>query len=335
MMENDDDDRKTIRKYIMWPVKYPQIMDLIMKMQEVQWSSGSIEMYRDRHGFLSFSPRYQQLIMDVLSFFVVSDNIVIENVAQLGSYFEDEPEVKALLSLQTTQELIHTLTYNKMIIGLMEEKESVIAQNFKAIESMRFVQKKINFCRRWFNDQSSIAEIIMASIIFEGLMFQGSFHFIEYICKIHSSLPGLLSANRYIRRDENIHVEGYKCLYRIFIREPLPHKQVFEMFQDALSIELEFWQEVYLERGEPIENFSLDIIQTYVRMVANTLLEDLSIPPVYRFPIDNPTIANSIALNYNCRGKSNFFEVENANYTLINCNNFNSNIQDYNFDEEF
>jgi ribonucleotide reductase beta subunit family protein with ferritin-like domain len=84
----------------------------------------------------------------------------------------------------------------------------------------------------------------MAYILFEGIMFSGSFASIYYNKTKGGDkiLQGLVTANEFIARDESMHVQFGILLYSK-LEEKLTQKEIHNMFKKAVDIEKEFINE--------------------------------------------------------------------------------------------
>lgn len=125
----------------------------------------------------------------------------------------------------------------------------------------------------------SLAQVIMANCIMEGLFFSGSFASIFWVNHYHKgSLPGLALANEWISRDEGLHTDFAILLYRKYITNKLPESTVHQMFREAVDVETNF-----IHSALPVNLIGMNagMMTQYIHFVADQLLQDLGYRPIF------------------------------------------------------
>jgi ribonucleotide reductase beta subunit family protein with ferritin-like domain len=125
----------------------------------------------------------------------------------------------------------------------------------------------------------SLAQVIMANCIMEGLFFSGSFAAIFWVNHYYKGiLPGLALANEWISRDEGLHTDFGILLYRKYIVNKLPESMVHQMFREAVDVETNF-----INTALPIGLRGMNslLMTQYVQFVADQLLLDLGYTPIF------------------------------------------------------
>ena len=100
------------------------------------------------------------------------------------------------------------------------------------------VKLKADWTLKYLNKNCSFAERILAFAAVEGIFFSGSFCAIYWLKK-RGLMPGLTFSNELISRDEGLHTD-FACLIYSYLENKLTQKQVYEIFTDAVNIEIEF-----------------------------------------------------------------------------------------------
>jgi ribonucleotide reductase beta subunit family protein with ferritin-like domain len=125
----------------------------------------------------------------------------------------------------------------------------------------------------------SLAQIIMANCIMEGLFFSGSFASIFWVNHYYKgSLPGLALANEWISRDEGLHTDFAIMIYRKYIVNKLPESTVHQMFREAVDVETNFINTA-LPTG--LRGMNAAMMTQYVQFVADQLMIDLGYSPIF------------------------------------------------------
>ena len=136
------------------------------------------------------------------------------------------------------------------------------------------IPKLDNMLNHMLDDKRiSLAQVIMANCIMEGLFFAGSFAAIFWVNHYYKGiLPGLALANEWISRDEGLHTDFAILLYRKYIVNKLPESTVHQMFREAVDVETNF-----INTALPIGLRGMNslLMTQYVQFVADQLLQDL------------------------------------------------------------
>ena len=138
----------------------------------------------------------------------------------------------------------------------------------------------------------------------EGVFFSGSFCSIFWL-KSRNLMPGLITSNELIARDEGMHT-GFACLLYKYISNKLDETIVHDMFKEAVDIEIEFICESLPCR---LLGMNSDLMTEYIKFVADRLLIMLGYTKIWK--VENPfPWMESISME----GKTNFFEQRVTQY---------------------
>jgi len=127
---------------------------------------------------------------------------------------------------------------------------------------------------------------------------------------------GLSHYNDYISRDEALHCEFGWTYYNNYIKEKVDTSEIIQMFKEAVTIEIDFFENV--TRGVYGE---LEFMSQYVKYMADFILNKLNIKPIY-----NVTNPYQFMKNLSIKTKSNMFERTNTEYSTISICNADFNV---------
>ena len=295
-------------RFVLYPVKYPQIWDMYKKQQASFWTPEEID-FQDVDQWNNLSENEQHFLKYVLAFFAGSDGIVNENLVNRFSNEVTVPEAKAFYSFQNAMETIHSETYSLLIDTYVkddQEKKTL----FDAINKIPAIQEKANWALKWIdNDEMPFAARLVAFAVVEGIFFSSSFASIYYI-KEKGILHSLTFSNELISRDESLHTEFAILLYKTLNNKML-EEDVHSIVREAVQIELNF-----VEHSLPCRLLGMnsDLMSDYVKYIADRLLMQLGYAELYNIekcPLD---FMDRISIT----NKSNFFEVRVSEYSKAN-----------------
>jgi ribonucleoside-diphosphate reductase beta chain len=334
-------------RFTVFPIKYQNLWKFYKQHISTFWTVEEIKLTDDITDWntkLNDNERY--FIKNILAFFAASDGIVNENLI-LNFYNEVEiPEARQFYAVQMMIEAIHSETYSLLIdTYILDTQEK--ATLFNAIETIPAVKKKADWAMKWIESGSTLykmipekymqsykflhdnnetaeahtealgyltkerpnfAQRLLAFICVEGIFFSGSFCAIYWL-KSRGLMPGLSTANSYISRDENLHVEMAISLYNM-LDNRLDEKIAHTIFKEAVEIEKEF-----ITESLPVSliGMNCNLMSQYIEMVADRWLVLLGYNKIYN--TQNPfPFMEMISLTE----KVNFFENVVTNYQRAN-----------------
>jgi ribonucleotide reductase beta subunit family protein with ferritin-like domain len=199
-------------------------------------------------------------------------------------------------------------TYSLMIDTFIKDDEQK-DKLFNAVSNFPCITKKADWAKRWINDnRSSFAARLVAFACVEGIFFSSSFASIYWIKK-RGLMPGLTFSNELISRDEALHCEFAVLLYSK-LQKKLNKKRIYEIIQDAVTIEKEFITEAI-----PCKLIGMNskLMCQYIEFVADRLCLQLGYDKIY-----NSTNPFDFMELISIETKVNFFERTNSEYSLAN-----------------
>lgn len=295
-------------RFVLFPLKYHDIWEMYKKQMASFWTAEEIDLHQDLSDWeKKLNDNEKHFIKYVLAFFAASDGIVLENLAQKFCTEIQVPEARCFYGFQIAMENIHSETYSLLIDTYIKDATE---KNFlfNAIQNVPVITKKANWALKWINNTNSFAERLVAFSAVEGIFFSGSFCSIFWLKK-RSLMPGLTFSNELISRDEGLHTD-FACLLYKYLNKKLNQNQIYEMINEAVTIEKEFVTEAL-----PVELIGMNsrLMSQYIEFVADRLIYTLGYQKLYN--VQNPfEWMEMISL----QGKTNFFERRVGEYQKAN-----------------
>ena len=289
-------------RFVLLPIKYPEIWEMYKKTEASFWTAEEIDLSDDQKHWDGLNDGERHFISHVLAFFAASDGIVNENLAVNFMREVQLPEARCFYGFQIMMENIHSETYALLIDTYIKdpvEKDRL----FNAIETVPCVKRKAEWALRWI-DGGNFAERLVAFAAVEGIFFSGSFCSIFWLKK-RGLMPGLTFSNELISRDEGMHCEFACLLYRM-LENKLSEDAVQSIIRDAVEIEKEFVTDAL-----PVALIGMNakLMSQYIEFVADRWLVELGYSKIY-----NTTNPFDFMEMISLQGKTNFFEKRVGDY---------------------
>lgn len=296
--------RKNPHRFVIFPIKYPDIWKMYKKAQASFWTVEEVDLSKDYAHWEKLTSDEMYFISHVLAFFAASDGIVNENLVERFSQEVQVPEARCFYGFQILIENIHSEMYSLLIQSYIKDPQK---RNylFNAIETMPCIRKKAEWALQWIsNRKASFGERIVAFAAVEGVFFSGSFAAIFWLKK-RGLMPGLTFSNELISRDEGLHCDFACLMFHYLVNKPT-QQRVTEIIVSAVRIEQEF-----LTEALPADLIGINcrLMKTYIEFVADRLLGELGFPKA--FNVENPF---DFMENISLEGKTNFFEKRVSEY---------------------
>lgn len=296
---------QNLTRYTMKPIdsRFQKVWDLYKKQQELYWTSEEIKYSgADIEHFNSLKPEEQLFIKRVLAFFASSDGIINYNLRERFLKEFTPMEVQVAYGFQLMMESIHGEVYSDLIINIIKDpkERDELLNSFKEIPT---VKEMMNWAIKWIHSQETIATRLIAFAIVEGVFFSGMFASIFWIKKQRSNgtlfLEAIVKSNRFIARDEGMHVE-FACTLYEYIQNKVPQNIVHNMFKEANDISVKFMCDAI--QCDMI-GMNQKMMTQYINYVSDRLLSMLNYDTLYN--VQNPfDFMDTISLH----NKDNFFE---------------------------
>lgn len=292
-------------RFVLFPLKYMDIWEHYKLHQHAFWSAEEIDLAQDITDWNDkLNDDERHFIKMILAFFAASDGIVNENLAENFLKEVQYPEARSFYGFQIAMENIHSETYSLLIDTYIKDPAER-DRLFHAIDNFDSIKLKADWALRWIT-QASFAERLIAFAAVEGIFFSGSFCSIYWLKK-RGLMPGLAFSNDLISKDEGLHCQFACLLYNNYIQNKLPEERIKEIICSAVDIE-----RVFITESLPVSLIGMNnkLMIQYIEFVADFWLSELGCSKVYN--VANPfDFMDMLSL----RGKSNFFELRNPDYS--------------------
>jgi ribonucleoside-diphosphate reductase beta chain len=295
-------------RFVLHPVQHFDVYQMAENAEEAFWTTGEVDLSKDREDWTKLSKDQQFFIEQVLAFFAASDGIVIENLGMRFLHEVKQPEARYFYGIQVGIETIHSKMYS-ILIDTYVQNEARRLELFDAINTMPCIKKKADWALKYIDNSESFGCRLLAFACVEGLFFSSSFASIYYI-KTLGLLPGLTQSNELIARDEGLHTEFAVLLYTKHVKTKLDADKVHALFREAVAIEQTFVCESLPVR---LLGMNQELMCQYVQFVADRLLISLGYAKLW-----NATNPFDFMVNISTETKTNFFERRVSEYKRAN-----------------
>lgn len=295
------------------------------------WHQDSISGWKDeRKKFFLLEKGEQEALKICIGFFLAGDTILNGELCEKVLDLVKNTQIKPFWYLQLSREVIHSITYRKMADSISDIKE--INDILKIHIKKESVKEKIDYIKKYTNEDSLLIEIFAVFVCYEAILFSTSFLIFFVISSKYgkNKIPALTTANNYISIDENKHFIYNACILRKLINEikiPESKEIIKNIFLKAVEIEKKYAKEMFqnIEIG-----FDEQKINNYVEFWANKSWSHIFLNEILFVGIENPYFKETMHLM--SHQKVNTFEVQNTLYTTYSIGSLLSkdNINDVN-----
>jgi ribonucleoside-diphosphate reductase beta chain len=288
----------------LFPIRYPELWKARQDHKASFWTAEELDLRPDMTDWEKMTSEERHYISTVLAFFGISDFIVTEHLETDFVSRITIPEAQMFYQLQTFMESEHTLTYALLLETYITDTQER-SRLLNGVKTIPTIGKKVAWCKKWM-DQGDFVQRLVAFSMVEGIFFSGSFCSIFWLKK-RGLMPGLTLSNQLIARDEGMHRDFACLLYRNYIVNKLPVKDLYAMLDEAIRIEKEFVCDCLPVR---LIGMNQDLMCQYIDYVAEHLL--LNLTGVQRKHVENPF---DWMVYISLENKTNFFEHRPTEYS--------------------
>jgi len=293
-------------RYTVFPIEYKDVWKNYKQQLQNNWVVEEIDLSKDAYDWENVLDDNDRLfIMHILAFFASADGIVNANIKENLIDLVKIKEAECAYGKQFEMENIHGELYSLLLETFI--KDSTLRKNLiNSVSTISSIKKKAEWCRYWIDSDMSYAHKLFAFAVVEGVFFSGSFASIFWLKTRGNIMPGLMKSNKFISRDENLHVVLAWTLY-LLLKNKLKYTVVIEILRTAVEIEDE-----YINVSLPCRLLGMnsELMSQYIRYVADRLLVQFGYPKFYH--VENPFEFMKKIDNF---VKSNFFDERNDAYS--------------------
>ncbi|MBI3671799.1 ribonucleotide-diphosphate reductase subunit beta [Candidatus Azambacteria bacterium] len=311
----------------LYPMKHKFAWDAYLAGNANHWLPTEIGMQKDIEQWKStsvLSEDERKALKTVLGFFTTADSIAANNVALAFYKHISSPECRMYILRQSYEEAIHTHAYQYIVESLALD-EGEIFNMYREVEA---IYNKDNFILSFNegifnpnfktgtleNDQKFLENMIVFSIILEGIFFYSSFA-VMFGFQRQNKMVGSAEQIQYIMRDESQHLNfGINMINTIKEEQPELWTKEFQekmikLIKRGAELEITFAQEVFPKGifGMNSENF-----RQYIEHIADRRLQRIGLPEQYNTPNPFPWMSEAIDLSK----EKNFFETRVTEYKV-------------------
>ena len=278
-----------------------------------------VEQWRDTN---CLSEDERKAFKTVLGFFTTADSIAANNIVLAAYKHITSPECRLYLLRQAYEEAIHTHAYQHIVESLgLDDGE--IFNMYREVEAIYNKDNFIlsfnegifdpNFKTGTFeNDQKFLENIIVFSLIMEGIFFYSSFAVVLGFQR-QNKLVGSAEQIQYIMRDESAHLNfGIDLINTIKAEQPelwTPQFQqhIIDLVRRAVTLEYTFATTVF-----PNGIFGMNEVgfKGYIEYIADKRVTAIGLNPIFGTANPFPWMSEAIDL----RKEKNFFETRVVEY---------------------
>ncbi len=298
------------QRFTIFPIQHPECWNWYKKLESLTWTAQEVDMCKDIDDWEAMPKPQREFYKQILAFFVVADEIVIEN---LLTNFMREIKVKEVLyfyTMQAAQECVHSEAYSIQVKTLIpDEKEQ--QRIFSGIEKHPIIKKKAQWVRQWMDpDRNTLGERLVGFAAVEGILFQNHFVAIQFL-KEQNIMPGLVSYNEFISRDEGMHCSFACFLISNYVYNIPEEKIIHKILKEAVELVDEFINYAFDKARGRVPGFSKEMLFQYIRYFTDNLCFMMQCKSIYKvgnpFPQMTKFFLNEVE-------KTNFFELRPTQY---------------------
>ncbi len=321
------------RRLGLYPITDHLSFDLYRQQMAAFWVPTEAKFNTDRSSYQDLTEPEKHLLSTTLGIFAFQDGDVIESLLMALVLKAPTIESKLWYVGQIAIEGIHAWSYSEQIEQItanQAEKDAIMA----SVDRLDILKRKQALNEKYKSGMHSYAEQQVYVACVEAISFSALFACIfSFKYKRNPSLPflGIFWSNTKIAADEAIHrdyaikqirlaLNAKDQLYEHLDAEAVQQIQrlsgkitterVVEIVKEFVDVELDCVDEL-LPNNVVLQTISNKSLKGYVKFVADTLLEELSIPKLWNLTNPLPYM-NTIGLGK----QDNFFEVPVSSYSL-------------------
>lgn len=309
----------------LYPMRHTFAWDAYLAGNANHWLPTEISMQRDIEQWKSkdvLSADERQAFETVLGFFTTADSIAANNLVLATYKHITSPECRMYLLRQAYEEAIHTHAYQYIveslqmdeakIFNMYREKEAIYNKDTMVLALNEGIFDPAFKTGTLENDQKFLENMIVFSLIMEGIFFYSSFA-VMFGFQRQNKLTGSAEQIQYIMRDESQHLNfGINMVNAIKEEQPELWSKSFQdhivdMVRRAVVLEYTFATEVF---PKGIFGMNAQGFKQYIEHIADRRLERIGLPLQYN--VANPFTWMSEAVDLN--KEKNFFETRVTEY---------------------
>src|SRR3990167_2338692 len=309
----------------LYPMRHAFAWDMYNAANANNWLPTEISMQMDIEQWKAkdvLTEDERKALKTVLGFFSTADSMAANNIVLAAYRHITSPECRMYLLRQAYEEAIHTHAYQYIVESLGLDQGEI----FNMYREVDAIYNKdafvLSFNEGIFNplfktgtpenDQKFIENVVIFSIIMEGIFFYSSFA-VMFGFQRQNKMVGSAEQIQYIMRDESMHL-NFGIMLVNTIKEEQPEiwtsafqQHLIDLIKQGTELEIKFAQEVFPKGifGMNAYNF-----RQYIQHIADRRLERIGLPAQYGSTNPFPWMSEAVDLNK----EKNFFETRVIEY---------------------
>ena len=259
-----------------WSVKYPEILDLAERAQEVFWMGNEIHVEDDINNFLSVATPAQRHAMNTIAQVFVEQELSVSNY-WIDRIYRDfhRPEIRAMATyFGMTESAIHARFYAKLPEALGLDADPEFYRQYLKVpefkERMRLIGKAVN-------DKDILISIATFAIIEQVTLFTQFAVIKSFNVAPYNLFPKVADGVNFSSIDENFHGEGGTMLFNIIKAErgitPETMNTIPHIAEELLNHEYALL-DIIFEKGE-IESITKADLTLFLHQRWNKVMKEL------------------------------------------------------------
>lgn len=310
-IKNKEIDQKNIkfgRRYSIFPIRYPAEYEFYKKQESIHWSAHELEYLPDLECYENSSPQERKLIDMILTFFLVGDGVIINNIIFRFLMESETVEQTMMFIKQLSIEVTHAETYGLFAMTFLRTDEK-INKMLEDAENDETVILKGRYMEKYMNSQDVKSKRYLAFACAEGIFFFSLFVPIFWF-KHQKRYDNFVTANEFISRDETLHRCWGVLLYQNCPDKP-SKQEAIDIVKEAVEIEDKFIDKML---PEPIADLNAYDTKQYVRMIADSIIYDITGEKYYGIEKTQCYWMDTMLKEE----KTNFYELKVSHYQTYN-----------------
>jgi len=291
-------------------VKYQWAPKLFKIMLNNFWIPEKVSLVDDKVTIKELTKDELEAFKNTLSFLIALDSMQVSNLPNLADYIT-APEVSSLFTIQAFQELIHSQSYQYLLLELFPNTEREEIYNYWRSNPILLKRNKFIASQyQQFNENKTLENFkkaLAADFALESIYFYNGFQFFYQLAS-RNKVANVAKMIKYIENDEVTHVSMFVNIIRetFDFNNPNDRQILIDTLTEAVTQEIEWGIEVY---GDRILGISVQSTEGYVKYLANQRAKLLGLGVLYKGFTKNP-------YEYlNAEKRENFFETKVTEYS--------------------
>jgi len=328
--------------------KYPKLFELFEMLKKIDWRHDEIDLTQTRMDLLSCSKETREIMLLNLAYQWELDSVASRSIAPLFAPFISNSEYWQMISKQSENENLHSLTYSEIIRNCIADPAEIfdmVMHNKEVINRGSRVSKVFSelkeigakYTLKLISKEEALPYVlkgVCTLYALERIEFMSSFA-CTFALGEQQLFIGAARLVQKIAEDEQIHTVMGKETAKIIKSNmlwdsmlSLYEDEIKEVIDDILAAEYQ-WNKYIFSEGRSIVGLTTDLLTLWTQYNAQQVYDTLGFELPFERVLENPLPWMDEWLDINLTQNANQ-EGENANYTLSSVvNNVTTEIFDY------